>query len=162
MPLSLWGLEMRNWCRRETLEQWVREAQWEARGGQRRSRKSSDMHKQGQLPAPNNASLPLVHCFSWLSREYAGKFILSKQGSWCPENHNTKFACRGEWQVHIQTVIRKMRKGGLLTFQRHCSDISKSTCNYHHQESVQHRTNGRYLCSIGCGPGTEWSTQPHL
>lgn len=43
---------MRNWCRREALEQWVREAQWEARGGQRRSRKSSELHKQGPLPAP--------------------------------------------------------------------------------------------------------------
>lgn len=107
----------------------------------------------------SSPSLPLLHWLSCFRREDAEKSssVNKVTDFW---KHHTKllFAMVNDRYTLIN-VIRMTMKGSLVTFQRCCFDVSKSTWNNHQKESTQHRTYRGYLWRFAAGQ--DWRGDLH-
>lgn len=132
-------------------------------GGQRSCEKDQECCKQFSFSYQSSTSLPLLHWLSCFWNEDAGKVILSQQGYWSLKAITQSLLAMVNDRYTLINVIRMTMKGSLLTFQRCCSDVSKSTWNNRQKESAQHRTYRWYLWRFAAGQDRgETSTTPFI
>ena len=146
------GAEEKPWGNRVTKIQY-----WDG-GGQRSWRKDQEWCKQFNFSYQSSTSLPLLRRLSCFRREDAGKVILSQQGYWFLKAITQSLLAIVSDGYTLINVIRMTMKESLLTFQRCCSDVSKSTWNNHQKESAQHRTYRWYLWRFAAG----WASRGDL
>lgn len=139
------GAEEKPWGNRVTKIQY-----WDG-GGQRSCGKDQECCKQFSFSYQSSTSLPLLHWLSCFWREDSGKLILSQQGYWFLKAITQSLLAMVNVGYTLINVIRMTMKESLLTFQRCCSDVSKSTWNNHQKESTQHRTYRWYLWRFAAG-----------